>query len=215
MRFNHAPAQIQLQTGFSQLGRPSMGAWLSYGLGSENKRPAQLPRAQLRRHAIGGRLALGERLLAIAAPGRRRAQRQGSRALSRRPRGHEPREGRRRSLDALRDLNRDASRRASATRRRSRAIAAVRDGVSACRARSRASWTSATRSPRRSNATACSPASRPSPPTACSRGASPSRACASSSSTTVAGTSTAPARTTTSCIRCRASANRSTGRSPR
>jgi hypothetical protein len=35
--FNHAPAQIQLQTGFSLLGRPSMGAWLSYGLGSENK----------------------------------------------------------------------------------------------------------------------------------------------------------------------------------
>ena len=35
--FNHAPAQLFLQTGSAQVGRPSMGAWLSYGLGSENE----------------------------------------------------------------------------------------------------------------------------------------------------------------------------------
>jgi uncharacterized protein (DUF1501 family) len=35
-QFNHAPAQIFLNTGFERAGRPSMGAWLSYGLGSEN-----------------------------------------------------------------------------------------------------------------------------------------------------------------------------------
>jgi hypothetical protein len=35
--FNHAPAQIFLNTGHPRLGRPSMGAWLSYGLGSENR----------------------------------------------------------------------------------------------------------------------------------------------------------------------------------
>lgn len=34
--FNHAPAQILMNTGSSQFGRPSMGAWVSYGLGSEN-----------------------------------------------------------------------------------------------------------------------------------------------------------------------------------
>ena len=34
--FNHAPAQIFLSTGHLQLGRPSMGAWVTYGLGSEN-----------------------------------------------------------------------------------------------------------------------------------------------------------------------------------
>ena len=34
--FNHAPAQLFLQTGSSRVGRPSIGAWLSYGLGSEN-----------------------------------------------------------------------------------------------------------------------------------------------------------------------------------
>ncbi len=33
--FNHAPAQIFLNTGSQQLGRPSMGAWVTYGLGSE------------------------------------------------------------------------------------------------------------------------------------------------------------------------------------
>jgi hypothetical protein len=36
-QFNHAPAQIYLNTGFERPGRPSMGSWLSYGLGSENQ----------------------------------------------------------------------------------------------------------------------------------------------------------------------------------
>lgn len=35
--FNHAPAQLFMQTGFGQFGRPSLGAWMSYGLGSENE----------------------------------------------------------------------------------------------------------------------------------------------------------------------------------
>jgi uncharacterized protein (DUF1501 family) len=33
---NHDPAVTYLQTGHQQPGRPSLGAWLSYGLGSEN-----------------------------------------------------------------------------------------------------------------------------------------------------------------------------------
>ena len=35
-QFNHAPAQIFLNTGFSQPGRPSLGSWVVYGLGSES-----------------------------------------------------------------------------------------------------------------------------------------------------------------------------------
>ena len=35
--FNHAPAQLFLQTGHARVGRPSFGAWLSYGLGSLNR----------------------------------------------------------------------------------------------------------------------------------------------------------------------------------
>jgi len=34
-QFNHAPAQIFFNTGFAQPGRPSMGSWVTYGLGAE------------------------------------------------------------------------------------------------------------------------------------------------------------------------------------
>lgn len=34
---NHVPAQLLLQTGFPRMGRPAMGAWVGYGLGSENR----------------------------------------------------------------------------------------------------------------------------------------------------------------------------------
>ncbi|MBX3277059.1 MAG: DUF1501 domain-containing protein [Acidobacteria bacterium] len=36
-QFNHAPAQIFINTGHQIIGRPSLGSWLSYGLGSENR----------------------------------------------------------------------------------------------------------------------------------------------------------------------------------
>jgi hypothetical protein len=35
-QFNHAPAQIFMNTGSQFPGRPSLGSWLSYGIGSEN-----------------------------------------------------------------------------------------------------------------------------------------------------------------------------------
>ena len=38
--FNHGPAQLFLLTGFGRFGRPSLGSWITYGLGSEN---ADLP----------------------------------------------------------------------------------------------------------------------------------------------------------------------------
>jgi len=36
-QFNHAPAQMFALTGFERFGRPSIGSWTSYGLGSENQ----------------------------------------------------------------------------------------------------------------------------------------------------------------------------------
>jgi len=36
-QFNHAPAQMFALTGFERFGRPSIGSWASYGLGSENQ----------------------------------------------------------------------------------------------------------------------------------------------------------------------------------
>src|SRR5881392_1299848 len=35
--FNHAPGQILMSTGTQQFGRPSLGAWTTYGLGSESR----------------------------------------------------------------------------------------------------------------------------------------------------------------------------------
>jgi len=35
--FNHAPGQLLMNTGAMQFGRPSMGAWVTYGLGSESR----------------------------------------------------------------------------------------------------------------------------------------------------------------------------------
>jgi len=36
-QFNHAPAQIFLNSGFAQPGRPCFGSWVHYGLGSETR----------------------------------------------------------------------------------------------------------------------------------------------------------------------------------
>ena len=35
--FNHAPAELLLYTGFARQGRPSLGCWATYGLGSESQ----------------------------------------------------------------------------------------------------------------------------------------------------------------------------------
>lgn len=34
---NHEPSMLMMNTGFSQAGRPSLGSWLTYGLGTENQ----------------------------------------------------------------------------------------------------------------------------------------------------------------------------------
>ncbi|MFC4994186.1 DUF1501 domain-containing protein [Rubritalea tangerina] len=36
-QFNHAPAQLLLHTGNANLGNPSIGSWVTYGLGSDNE----------------------------------------------------------------------------------------------------------------------------------------------------------------------------------
>lgn len=36
-QFNHAPAQLLMHCGTARQGRPSMGSWVTYGLGTENK----------------------------------------------------------------------------------------------------------------------------------------------------------------------------------
>ncbi|MBM82505.1 MAG: hypothetical protein CMJ78_18230 [Planctomycetaceae bacterium] len=52
---NHAPALFQMNTGFTLAGRPSMGAWATYGLGSENDSlPAFVVMWDYRGGPIGG-----------------------------------------------------------------------------------------------------------------------------------------------------------------
>lgn len=105
-QFNHAPAQIQLFTGHPLPGRPSLGAWLSWGMGSEN--PDLPPFAVLTSgpYAPDGGAA-------VWGPGFLPSVHQGVRLRS----GGDPvlhlgnpagvdAAARRRSLDAVRDLNR-------------------------------------------------------------------------------------------------------------
>ena len=69
---NHGPGVTFLQTGSQIAGRPSMGSWLSYGLGRRTPNLPVVRRAghqRQRRPAAGGAL-WGSRLLAVAAPGR-------------------------------------------------------------------------------------------------------------------------------------------------
>src|SRR5256885_992207 len=47
--FNHAPGQIFMNTGTQQFGRPSMGAWVTYGLGSESSDLPAYVRSEERR----------------------------------------------------------------------------------------------------------------------------------------------------------------------
>ncbi|MFO0956311.1 MAG: DUF1501 domain-containing protein [Isosphaeraceae bacterium] len=35
--FNHLPAQVMMNSGFTRAGRPTLGSWLAYGLGSESR----------------------------------------------------------------------------------------------------------------------------------------------------------------------------------
>ena len=43
--FNHHPGQLMMNTGVPTFGRPSMGSWLTYGLGSRGEQSARLRRA--------------------------------------------------------------------------------------------------------------------------------------------------------------------------
>ena len=70
-QFNHAPAELLLYTGSPRPGRPSMGSWVTYGLGTREREPARLRRADLQRRAAHRRPELlGQRLPAVRLPGR-------------------------------------------------------------------------------------------------------------------------------------------------
>jgi hypothetical protein len=104
-QFNHAPAQIFMNTGHFRVGRPSMGSWLSYGLGTENRDlPAFVVMISGRYGPSGGASCWSSGFLPSVYQGVRFRSRGDPVLFLSDPEGME-RATRRRSLDALRELN--------------------------------------------------------------------------------------------------------------
>ena len=104
-QFNHAPAQLFMNTGFQLPGRPSMGSWLTYGLGSENQ---DLPGFVVLLSGIsnpdGGKSCWGSGFLPTVYQGIE-FRSQGEPVLFVKDPDGVTREIRRDTLDALRELN--------------------------------------------------------------------------------------------------------------
>ena len=108
-QFNHGPAQIFLNSGHHLVGRPSLGSWLSHGMGTENQNlPGFVVMLSGKFGPSGGASCWSNGFLP--------AQHQGIRLHD----GADPvlflsnasgvsRKTRRRELDALADLNREAA----------------------------------------------------------------------------------------------------------
>jgi len=105
-QFNHAPGQIFMSSGHERIGRPSMGSWLSYGLGTENRDlPAFVVLASGRYGPDGGSALWSSGFLPTVHQGvRLRSQGEPVLFLSNPP-GMDA-GARRRSLDAIRELDR-------------------------------------------------------------------------------------------------------------
>jgi len=104
-QFNHAPAQLMLYTGFSQFGKPSMGSWATYGLGTENQDlPGFVVLVSGDKVPSAGKSVWGSGFLPSVYQGVQ-CRTSGEPVLYvTNPKGMD-RAGRRRSLDAIRDLN--------------------------------------------------------------------------------------------------------------
>ncbi len=104
-QFNHAPAQLFMNTGFQLPGRPSMGSWLTYGLGSENKDlPGFVVLISGMSNPDGGKSCWGSGFLPSVYQGVE-FRSQGDPVLYVSDPDGVTREIRRDTLDALRDLN--------------------------------------------------------------------------------------------------------------
>ena len=69
--FNHAPAKLFANTGTQQFGRPSMGAWVTYGIGSEaHDLPGFVVLQSGPRGPRGGAVNWGSGFLPTTLPGR-------------------------------------------------------------------------------------------------------------------------------------------------
>src|SRR5205814_425740 len=61
--FNHAPAKFFINTGSAQTGRPSMGSWVTHGLGGETRQTLDLYGAQPGKVSFANNCLLARRLV--------------------------------------------------------------------------------------------------------------------------------------------------------
>ncbi|MEQ2006660.1 MAG: DUF1501 domain-containing protein [Limisphaerales bacterium] len=103
--FNHAPAELLLYTGSARQGRPSMGTWATYGLGTENENlPGFMVLISSGVQPSGGQSCWGNGFLPSVYQGVQCRSKGDPVLYVSNPPGMD-REMRRRTLDTLRDLN--------------------------------------------------------------------------------------------------------------
>jgi Protein of unknown function (DUF1501) len=104
-QFNHAPAQIFMNTGFQIIGRPSVGSWMTYGLGSECRDlPGFVVLISGENQPDGGKACWGSGFLPTVYQGVEFRSKGDPVLFLTNPEGISP-EARRQSLDVLKDLN--------------------------------------------------------------------------------------------------------------
>jgi hypothetical protein len=104
-QFNHAPAELMVYTGSPRAGRPSLGSWVTYGLGSENANlPGFVTLISSGVQPNGGTSSFGSGFLPSVYQGVQCRSKGDPVLFVSDPPGMD-RAMRRRSLDALKDLN--------------------------------------------------------------------------------------------------------------
>jgi hypothetical protein len=104
-QFNHAPAELLIYTGSPVSGRPSMGSWVTYGLGTENQDlPGFVVLISSGTQPNGGKNSFGSGFLPSVYQGVQCRSKGDPVLYSSNPPGMD-RSMRRKTLDALRDLN--------------------------------------------------------------------------------------------------------------
>jgi hypothetical protein len=104
-QFNHAPAELLVFTGSPRSGRPSLGAWVTYGLGTENQNlPGFVVLISSGVQPNGGKNSFGSGFLPSVFQGVQCRSKGDPVLYASNPEGIS-RDMRRMSLDTLRDLN--------------------------------------------------------------------------------------------------------------
>jgi hypothetical protein len=104
-QFNHAPAELLLYTGSPRSGRPSLGSWVTYGLGTENENlPGFVVLISSGVQPNGGKNSFGSGFLPSVFQGVQCRSKGDPVLYASDPQGMD-RDLRRLSLDTLRDLN--------------------------------------------------------------------------------------------------------------